>query len=123
MSERIDPYPPAAASTGANTPGRIALILAIVATVVAAVAQVLSVFAPLQQQNVGAAYAQIAGLFGVIGGIHLLLSIGAVVFGAVGVTRRTDSRIAAALGLGAGAVGVISGIIGFAVIPLVAGLL
>ena len=124
MSEP-QPYSPSIPTGTTNTPGRIALILAIVAVALAVVQQILSVFAPLLAYNAGASTAQISGVFGVVGAIHLLLSIGAVVFGAVGITRRAHGQpvIAAALGLGAGATGVIGGIVGFAVIPLVAQLI
>ena len=120
MSEP-QPYAPVVPATSStNTAGRISIVFAILAVVVGVGQQIFSSFAPLVAYNLQWGSGQLAALFAVVGAIHLLLSIVAVVFGAIGVTRRAlgQSPVAAAIGLGVGAVGVLSGLIGFIVVPL-----
>ena len=118
-------------SVPANVPGRIALAFAIVATVLGTALQVLPILGllsavtyddavayPTAAAMYAAHYRPVVSFFVTAGIIHMVPSIAAVVFGVIGAKRPRP--VAAAIALGVGALSVLGGFVGFALIPVIA---
>lgn len=112
-----------AAGAGAGNPaGRIALIFAIVSVAFGLVQRIVTVFLPTIMMQTATSYSSIGIIFSVLAVISILISAGALAFGWYGATRRGLPHLTSGIGLGIGAAGVISGLVGLVAAPM-AGLL
>ena len=111
-------------------PGRVALVFAIIAVVLAIAHQMLTVWVvhpsqvcdavmyPSVEAEHAAHRVRIVSLLQAFGVIHLVPSIVAVVLGVIGVRRPRP--VAAAVALGAGALSTITAVLDFVLLPLIA---
>lgn len=110
----VNPYsaPPA----GGTDVGRVGFVFAIVAVGLAVAQQVSFAFLPSIQTGVG--FGTVSLWIGAFNVVHLVVSLAALVLGAIGAQRR-QSLVQSGIAIGVGGAGVIVGVIGFAIVPLI----
>src|SRR5438045_3554986 len=114
MTQPPPPGLPAHPAPAATDLGQVAFVIAIVTAAVGIAQQLVGVFIPYLLQNATLYEIQIA--FGAVGVVHLALSIGTLVIGVLA-ARRSRSQLKAGIAIGVGALGVIAGIVGLALVP------
>jgi hypothetical protein len=119
---RPEPY----ASTGAAAPGtdlgRAGFVVAIVVVALSVLQQGAFSFIPLIQANTGVSLGVISAGIGVFAVVHGALSAVAFVLGLLG-ARRGRSMVLSGIAIGVGGAGVVVGIIGIFIVPVIGFLL
>ena len=114
----VNPYPATPVVGGGADLGRAGFVVAIIAVALTVGQQIVFALLPLIQASAGVGYSSISLWIGVFGAVHALVSAAALVLGLVG-ARRRRSLILSGIAIGVGGAGLISGIVGFAVVPMI----